>query len=76
MNEILSHQEWKALYAAAMLETDTTHMRQRIERADSVMRARLRQLPHESSPRSEQTELHSALNYLHCLRKTLESDVQ
>jgi hypothetical protein len=77
MSETLSHDEWKALYAAAMLETDSTQMRHRIELADSAMRARLRHLPDVTlSPRSEQEELHSALIYLRCLRKTLEGDVQ
>jgi len=75
MSETLSHQEWKALYAAAMLESDSTQLRQRIEKADTVMRARLRHLPDLSSPPSEQAELHSALNYLRCLRKTLEGDL-
>jgi hypothetical protein len=76
MSELLSHQEWKALYAAAMLESNSTQLHQRIERAETIMQARLKHLSDVSSSRSEQAELHSGLNYLRCLRKTLESDLQ
>jgi hypothetical protein len=67
MSEPMSPQ-WKILYAAAMLETDKMQLRHRIERADVVMQTRLTELPVMSSIRSEQTELQSALNYLHRLK--------
>jgi hypothetical protein len=57
-------QDWQTLYAAAMLENDTTQLRKRIEKADEAIRVRLRQLPGTSSPRSEEAELRYALDYL------------
>lgn len=61
--------DWQTLYAAAMLESDSTHLNQRIERADKAIQARLRNLPQTSSGSSEQAELQSALNYLRRLRE-------
>lgn len=57
-------QEWQALYAAAMLETDTAQLPQRIEMADTAIRARLQQLSESYSVGSEQAELYSALTCL------------
>lgn len=56
--------DWKVLYAAAMLEGDSTQVPQRIQEADEAIRARLKELPETFSVRSEQAELRSALNYL------------
>jgi hypothetical protein len=74
MSEPMSPQEWKTLYAAAMLESETTQLRHRIETADAVMQTRLKELPGTSSIRSEQTELQSALDYLRRLKDILTSD--
>jgi hypothetical protein len=55
---------WQTLYAAAMLESDSTRVQQRIEKADQAIHARLRELPETFSPGSEQAELSYALTYL------------
>ena len=59
-----SPQQWQTLYAAAMLESDSTRLQQRIEKADQAIHARLRELPETFSVGSEQAELHYALSYL------------
>jgi len=74
MSEAISPQGWKAQYTAAMLECDDNQLRHRIETADAVIRARLKQLPDMSSLGSEQEELQSALNYLRLLKNTLPAD--
>ena len=71
MSDTTSPQEWKAMYTAAMLECDDTQLRLRIETADAVIRARLKQLPELFSFGSEQEELRSALDYLRLLKNTL-----
>jgi hypothetical protein len=68
MSEPRSAREWQTLYAAAMLESNSTRVRLRVERAVEAIHARLTQLPETSSSHSEQAELHSALNYLSRLR--------
>jgi hypothetical protein len=47
-----------------MLESDSTRLRERIERADSAMRERLNELPETSV---EKIDIESALKYLHIL---------
>jgi hypothetical protein len=64
MSEQNDRRDWQRLYAAAMLESDTTQLLRRIEKAKESIQARLRQLPQISSLRSEEAELHSALMYL------------
>lgn len=61
-------QDWKTLYAAAMLESNSKDLRLRTERADSAIQARLQELPKTSAVSSEQAELLSALNCLRRLR--------
>jgi hypothetical protein len=56
--------DWKALYAAAMLESDKTQVQHRIEKADGAIRARLLELPNTISASAEKMELQSALAYL------------
>lgn len=63
-----SPQDWRVLYAAAMLESDSTQLWHRIEVADAAMQARLNELPETPSSRSEQMELQSSLSYLCCLK--------
>ena len=55
--------DWKTVYAAAMLESDSTQLRARIECADEAIHARLRELPETFSVPSEQAELQLALKY-------------
>jgi hypothetical protein len=65
MNEPRSMHEWQLLYAAAMLESDSSQLRSRVEKADQAIRARIRELPKTPAPLgSEQSELLSALYYL------------
>jgi len=56
--------DWQTLYAAAMLESDPTRLRQRIDKADQAIRARLQELPEAIAARSEQADLRYALTYL------------
>ncbi len=56
--------DWKTLYAAAMLESDRTLVRKRIERANDAIRARLDELEHAVSSEPEAAELEYALKYL------------
>jgi hypothetical protein len=63
MSEVWSAREWKALYTSAMLESDPMKLRQRMEKADAAIRARLEELT-DSALGSEQNELLSALKYL------------
>lgn len=67
MSEPGTSREWKTLYAAAMLESDSTQVRQRIAKAHAAIQARLTELP-ETSTHSEKAELKSALDYLHRLK--------
>lgn len=62
-------QDWQTLYAAAMLESDTTRVQQRIEKADQAIRARMRELPETFAAGSEQAELRYALTYLERLNQ-------
>ncbi len=59
-------QDWRTLYAAAMLESDTARLEQRIQRADEAIHERLRELP---DTHVESHELRSALSYLRNLRR-------
>ena len=56
--------DWQTLYAAAMLESDPTRLRQRIDKADQAIRARLQELPEAIAARPEQADLRYALTYL------------
>jgi hypothetical protein len=47
-----------------MLESDGTQLRQRLEKADAAIQARLRELPEASSLQSEKMQLQSTLQYL------------
>ena len=53
--------DWRTLFAAAMLEGDSTQLPSRIERAEETIQVRLRELPETFSVGSEQAELQSAL---------------
>jgi hypothetical protein len=64
MSETRPSLEWRRLYAAAMLESDSAQLALRIETADAAMQARLKELRRTSSVHSEKIELESALGYL------------
>jgi hypothetical protein len=68
MGETRSSPEWRMLYAAAMLESDSAQLPFRIETADAAMQARLMELARTSPVHSEKMELQSALDYLRRLR--------
>jgi len=56
--------DWQTLFAAAMLEGDSTQLPLRIDRAEETIKARLKELPETFSVGSEQAELQSALRNL------------
>jgi hypothetical protein len=60
--------DWRTLFAAAMLEGDSTQVPLRIEKAEEAIQARLRELPKTFSVGSEQSELRSALQNLRLLK--------
>ena len=60
--------DWRTLFAAAMLEGDSTQLPSRVARAEEAIQARLRELPDTSSVGSEQSELRSALQNLRRLK--------
>jgi len=64
MSEPRSPREWRTLFAAAMLEGNSTQVGLRIARAEEAIRARLREVPETFSILSEQAELQSALQNL------------
>jgi hypothetical protein len=62
-------QDWRTLYAAAMLEGRSTQVQLRIERAEEAIHARMRELPPQNvfvGP--EQAELQLALQNLRLLK--------
>jgi hypothetical protein len=71
MSELRSPDEWKTLYAAAMLESDGPQLRQSVEKAHAAIQAWLTELTESSSLQSEKMELQSALQYLRRLRASL-----
>ena len=73
MREPSFPRDWKTLYAAAMLESDGTRIRRRIESAKGAIHARLKELGESSSVCSEQMDLQSALRFLHRLQDNLTS---
>jgi hypothetical protein len=74
MSEARSSLEWRKLYAAAMLESDSAQLALRIETADAAMQDRLEELRRTSSVHSEKIELHSALGYLRRVRALTSED--
>ena len=76
MREPKVPQGWKVLYTAAMLESDSTQLWNRIEAADAAIQARLNELPESPSIRSEQMELRSSLGYLRCLKNMLTTELR
>ena len=73
MSEPSSPRDWQTLYAAAMLEGDSTPFPSRIERAEEAIQARMRELPQRFFVGPEQAELRSALQNLRLLKSALTS---
>jgi hypothetical protein len=48
-----SHENWKALYRAAILETNKTHILQKLSTAEQAILARGRELFHAAGTREE-----------------------
>jgi hypothetical protein len=60
--------DWRTLFAAAMLEGDSTQVPLRIEKAEEAIQARLSELPETFSVGSEESELRLALQNLRLLK--------
>lgn len=73
MSEPSSPRDWQTLYAAAMLEGDSTQFQPRIERAEEAIHSRMRELPQKFFVGPEQAELRSALQNLRLLKSVLKS---
>jgi hypothetical protein len=63
---------WKALYRAAMQETDQTRLSQRISEAEHAALSRVRELFYTSGNMEEKDELKDALYTLHAFRSASE----
>jgi hypothetical protein len=69
MSEPSSPRDWQTLYAAAMLEGDSTQFQpHRIQRAEEAIKARMRELPQKFFVGPEHAELRSALQNLRLLK--------
>jgi hypothetical protein len=70
MKEQDKQPKWKALYAAAVLETNNSKLRDRIVAAEQVIYLRLRELSennHSAANMQELNEVDDALRVLHVL---------
>lgn len=74
MVEAIVPRDWRMLYTAAMLESDSAQLQAGIAKAHAAMTARLMELPHGRSSSMERRELVSALKYLSCLEASLASE--
>lgn len=66
--------DWRPLYTAATLESDTKKLQERIQQADGAMRERLKHLRQTTSHASEKMELESSLAYLCLLKDNLRAE--
>ena len=66
------HRDWKALYRAAILETDKTVIRRRVVEAEQAVLARGRELFYNCGTHEEQEFLGDALYALRALRTAWE----
>ncbi len=73
MNQPKAH-DWRIFYTAAMLESDSTRIRQQIESAYQAIYSRLRELPETIGIHLEKAELQYALKYLGLLKTNLSLD--
>jgi hypothetical protein len=61
-------EQWRDLYLAALLETDTTHLRENVQLAEDAIRQQMKSLNGKLS-RQELQEMQDALNGLQVLRR-------
>lgn len=66
------HGEWKALYRAAILETNKNAIRQKVSEAEQAVLARGRELFYSGGTREEQESLEDALYALRAFRTAWE----
>lgn len=71
MSEPSSPRDWPTLYAAAMLEGDSTLFQPGIEQAEEAIKARMREVPQKFLVGPEQAELRSALQNRRLLNQPL-----
>ena len=64
--------EWRALYLAALFETDKNRLPVRIHHAERALVQRERELYAASTGAAEKTAVNNALHALHALRMCLE----
>lgn len=64
--------EWRALYLAALFETDKNRLPVRINHAERALVQRERELYTASTGAAEKTAVNNALHALHALRMCLE----
>lgn len=64
--------EWKALYRAAILETDKSLIPQKVSAAETAIQARARELFGTYGTGDEKESLKEALYVLHAFRAALE----
>ena len=67
-----THAEWKALYRAAILETDRNVIQEKLSEAESAVLARGRELFYGNGTCEEKDELQDALYALRAFRNSLE----
>ena len=67
-----THAEWKALYRAAILETDKNAIQEKLSEAESAALARGRELFYGGGTPEEQEALEDALYALRAFRSSLE----
>jgi hypothetical protein len=67
----VSNLEWRELFGSALLELHPDKLIERIEETRSAIRARLRELPHDSDHRSERGSMYDRLHALKFLRSRI-----
>jgi hypothetical protein len=67
-----SHKDWKALYRAAILETNNNVILQKLSKAEQAILARGRELFYAAGTRDEQEALEDALYALRAFRSAME----
>jgi hypothetical protein len=66
------HGEWKSLYRAAILETNTNLVPHKVAKAETAVLARGRELFYSGGTREEQEDLEDALYALRAFRSAWE----
>lgn len=63
--------EWRELFGRALLDLHPDELIKRIEETRSAIRARLRELPHDTDHRSQRGSMYDALHALRFLRSRI-----